>query len=84
MVWVVASRNFSWKPNPRTTIDFREGQVYNMPRASADELIGAGKVHVKNKDEPEPVVSAGAKARKMKAEVEPDEPVGAPLGEPES
>jgi hypothetical protein len=44
MSWVVAVKDFSWKPTMNTTVDFKEGEKYNMPKEAADKLIEEGKV----------------------------------------
>ena len=49
MSWVTALRDFSWKPTPRTTIDFRKGDKYNMPKEAAEKLITEGKVRSSSK-----------------------------------
>ena len=44
MTWVVALKDFAWKPTQGTTVDFKEGDKYNMPKEAADKLLVEGKV----------------------------------------
>ncbi len=59
MTWVTALKRFSWKPTVNTTIDFKEGDKYNMPREAATALAEAGNVKISTKEKNGDVAGEG-------------------------
>lgn len=57
---ITFSDDFWWSPNVATTIHYRAGQTYQVPRACADAAIKAGRAKPAPRPEKTPIPSTTA------------------------